>query len=248
MRFSWKSLLLKKPLGANVKTRRPLFSFEIFFVQAMATILVPGPDGIESISLGMSNLAFHVSGDEYFLIHCWYAGTAEAWIAAFFRGYNIISENEYRQFRKKLDAIVKGQPVAVPLTDMMTEPIENHPALGTYRLTDLISNFFTCDAAGKIQLKKYSRTGDDYHHVIWDPQKRIQTLVDQVWEAIQSGKLELGGETFAAFIQQYSTIGDRIFILPKLTIGTVHYEKQQILPYASDIILAADTEAGKNKK
>jgi hypothetical protein len=84
--------------------------------------------------------------------------------------------------------------------------------------------------------------------VVWDPQRRIQALVDQAWEALQSGQLQIDDDAFDAFVHDHSTIGDRIYILPKLTIGTVHYRDQDILPYASDIILAADRMASKNKK
>ncbi len=201
----------------------------------------------QNLDIAAPNMAFHVSGDEYFLIHCWYSGTTEDWVAEFFRTYNIISEAEYRNLRKKLETFAKGQPIAVPLVDVMTSPLESTPILGTYRLVTLVSNFFTKDTGGKLQLKKYSRNGNDYQNVIWDPQKRLQALVDMVWEAIQNG-LDIEGDAFTSFILQNSTVGDRIFILPKLTLGTVHYEKQKILAYASDIILAADSEAGKNKR
>lgn len=192
--------------------------------------------------------AFHMSGDEYYAVMCWYNHVDKEWVSDFFRDRGVYSEADFRAGRKRLDAFVKGVPVYVPLSDVSPVlPSVNHP-IGSYQLVQLIANFFTHDAEGRIGLKKYSRSGNDYHSVIWDPQRRIQILVDEAWEALMDGKIKLDHDSFRSFILNQSSVGDKLFILPRLTIGTEQYNLSTVLPYASDIIDAADAAAGRRKK
>ena len=196
----------------------------------------------------VSENAYHVSGDEYYTIHCWYHHVDEDWAKTFYAERGICSEPEYRAERTELDAFVKGVPVPVPLSDVRPVPAEQDLPLGSYELCALIANFFTTSSEGKVTLKKYSRTGDDYYQVILDTDRRIQILVDECHRALVEGAIQLEKDNFRDFVLRTSTVGDKLFILPRVTIGSERYTKDTILPYASDIIEAADHAAGKSKK
>lgn len=192
--------------------------------------------------------AFHVSGDEYYIVHCYHQKTNESWMADFFRSREIISEESWQDYRQKLDRFTNGIPLQVPFSDVQEDINPESYPLGTYKLVDFIGNFFSHDSSGAVVLKKYSRTGNDYQNVIFDHQARVQKLVDLCWPALKDGSIVLGEASFASFVHSHNTIGGYLEVIPSLTIGTVSYNWKNILPYVSDIVDAADHAAGKNKK
>jgi len=192
--------------------------------------------------------AYHISGDEYYIVHCYHEATTEAWMRDFFASKEIIPEETWREHRTGLEAFTAGIPVCVPLTDVQDSLPQAEHALGTYRLVDFIANFFTKNTDGAVSLKQYSRTGNDYHRILQDPQRCVQTLVDQTFAALQAGSIKIDDDSFGAFVLKHNCVGDSLYILPCLTIGTLSYNCKTVVPYVSDIIDAVDKEAGKNKK
>lgn len=195
----------------------------------------------------LPSTAFHVSGDEYYAVYCWHRRTGNAWVEDFFHERSIYPEDDAKAGRKRLDAFAKGVPVCVPLSDVNPVGEGNFP-VGTYQLCQLVANFFTKDAEGSVNYKKYSRSGNDYHTVIWDPQRRLQILVDETYEALMDGKIALDDDSFRSFVLNQSSVGDKLFILPRLTIGSVSFNIHNIMAYPSDLIEAAEAAAGRHKK
>jgi len=190
--------------------------------------------------------AFHVSGDEFYMVQCYTKQDEDEWVSRFFKEKGIVARAEYLAAREKLERIARGIPVEMPLT-LGSSALDAGP-LGSYSLVDFISNFFSHNSEGKPCLKEYSRTGRDYYQVIHDPQRKIQALVDKVWTALQAGTIALENDSFRAFVLKESDLGSHLNILPRLTIGTVTYNHENVLQYPSDIVEAADANAGKQKK
>lgn len=190
--------------------------------------------------------AFHVSGDEFYLVQCHTTRTSDEWVSHFFASKGITSHEVYQERRTKAEEFAKG--IAVPLIFDHCRDRYAPSTLGTYNLADFIANFFTMNSAGSVSLKEYSRTGRDYYRVIHDPKRKVQALVDKTWAALSSGSLELGTQGFRDFVYRQSTLDPYLYLIPRLTVGTVSYNQATVLPYASDILEAADVAAGRNKK
>lgn len=188
---------------------------------------------------------FHMSGDEFCMIQCHTNRSCDPWVSKFFSSKGIISHDDYSRRLQDAEKFAKG--IAVPVVFTQFAPRYAPQPLGSYDLADFIGNFFTENRDGVPALKEYSRTGRDYHRVIHDPERKIQALVDKTWASLQGGEFRLGSQGFRDFVSRHSDLGHFVHVVPRLSMGTVGFNHQNILPYPSDILEAADAMAARNK-